>query len=676
MAAPSSLPTILPPPPSVPAPEQPLTHLLNAFSPSPETIVLLLAVAIGGGTGMAIVTFHYLIILIHHLAILDLMGALSHWGAWTLALIPTLGGIVVGLMRWRWSNFGSDIKSLLADKQGIKQVSLQQPITKIIAASISLGTGASLGPEGPSVEVGGSIGMLLGQVLQVSRERQKLLLGAGAAAGLAAGFNAPIAGVFFALELVLGATFTTSSMGIVLLAAVVSAFVAQIGLGGQPAFTLPAYDVRSPLELPFYIGLGVLASLVSVAYTQTLQRMRLCFSGQVPAVAWLGKIPKYIQPVIGGLFVGLVALQFPQIMGTGYETIEAILQDVDLSLGLLIILLVVKLITTATSLGSGLVGGIFAPAMFLGAALGAAYGKFLGMVVSPDFIAVAEPPAYAMVGMAAVLAGSVNAPLTAILLLFELTRDYRIVLPLMATVGLSVWLVERYKPVLIPTPNVQPTLGLDSTKNPDQELLQKITVREVMQAPLMVTESVSIFNTGLLLTRKRQRSALVVNEAQQLIGIITLQDVNRAITSGAKNSQYLHETSLGELCTRELLYAHPEENLAEALTRMAARGLHQLPVVNLQQPQKILGLLDQDNIALACAISTTRQALTHCVTLPLVPMTEETDSLGTDFLNLQEIEEIKKIKEIKDLEDLRINKLDKPDSGSIADLVAPKCLEI
>jgi len=152
--------------------------------------------------------------------------------------------------------------------------------------------------------------------------------------------------------------------------------------------------------------------------------------------------------------------------------------------------------------------------------------------------------------------------------------------------------------------------------------------------------------------------------------------VNRAITSGAKNSQYLHETSLGELCTRELLYAHPEENLAEALTRMAARGLHQLPVVNLQQPQKILGLLDQDNIALACAISTTRQALTHCVTLPLVPMTEETDSLGTDFLNLQEIEEIKKIKEIKDLEDLRINKLDKPDSGSIADLVAPKCLEI
>lgn len=611
----------------VPSTEKPLIHLINSLAPSPEIIVLLLAVAIGGGTGLAIVTFHYLIILIHHWAILDLMGFLSHWGAWTLAFIPTFGGIIVGLMRWRWSNFGSDIKSLLADDQGIKQVSLLQPIIKIIAASVSLGTGASLGPEGPSVEVGGSIGMLLGQMLRVSRDRQKLLLGAGAAAGLAAGFNAPIAGVFFALELVLGTTFTTSSMGVVLLAAVVSAFVAQIGMGGQPAFTLPAYDVRSPLELPLYIGLGVLASLVSVVYSQMLQRMRLCFSGQIPLVAWLGKIPRPVQPVLGGLFVGLVALQLPQILGTGYETIEAILQDVDLSLGLLLILLAVKLVTTATSLGSGLVGGIFAPAMFLGAALGAAYGKFLGMVIPPDLLAVAAPPAYAMVGMAAVLAGSVNAPLTAILLLFELTRDYRIVLPLMAAVGLSVWLVDRYKPVLIPTPNLQPTLGLDTNTNPDQELLQKIMVGEAMQLPLMIANSVSIFNAGLVLTRKRQRSALVVDQEQQLVGIITLQDINRAIAIGTTNSQYLCDTSLEDVCTKEVLYTYADESIADALVRMGARGLHQLPVVDRLSPQTIVGLLEQDSVALACAIATTRNALTAQATLPVVlPVVESLDT--------------------------------------------------
>ena len=611
----------------VPSTEKPLIHLINSLAPSPEIIVLLLAVAIGGGTGLAIVTFHYLIILIHHWAILDLMGFLSHWGAWTLAFIPTFGGIIVGLMRWRWSNFGSDIKSLLADDQGIKQVSLLQPIIKIIAASVSLGTGASLGPEGPSVEVGGSIGMLLGQMLRVSRDRQKLLLGAGAAAGLAAGFNAPIAGVFFALELVLGTTFTTSSMGVVLLAAVVSAFVAQIGMGGQPAFTLPAYDVRSPLELPLYIGLGVLASLVSVAYIQMLQRMRLCFSGQIPLVAWLGKIPRPVQPVLGGLFVGLVALQLPQILGTGYETIEAILQDVDFSLGLLLILLAVKLVTTATSLGSGLVGGIFAPAMFLGAALGAAYGKFLGMVIPPDILAVAAPPAYAMVGMAAVLAGSVNAPLTAILLLFELTRDYRIVLPLMAAVGLSVWLVDRYKPVLIPTPNLQPTLGLDTNTNPDQELLQKIMVGEAMQLPLMIANSMSIFNAGLILTRKRQRSALVVDQEQQLVGIITLQDINRAIAIGTTNSQYLCDTSLEDVCTKEVLYTYADESIADALVRMGARGLHQLPVVDRLSPQTIVGLLEQDSIALACAIATTRNALTAQATLPLVmPVVENLET--------------------------------------------------
>jgi H+/Cl- antiporter ClcA len=155
------------------------------------------------------------------------------------------------------------MSALIAAAQGIEKISPLRPVTKMVAAAVSLGTGASLGPEGPSVEIGANIGMLLGQVLQVSKERHRLLLGAGAAAGLAAGFNAPIAGVFFALEVVLGTTFATSAVSVVLLAAVVSALIAQIVLGAQPAFTLPVYEVRSPLELPLYLGLGLLASLVS-----------------------------------------------------------------------------------------------------------------------------------------------------------------------------------------------------------------------------------------------------------------------------------------------------------------------------------------------------------------------------------------------------------------------------
>ncbi|MDZ4878563.1 MAG: Voltage-gated ClC-type chloride channel ClcB [Chroococcidiopsis cubana SAG 39.79] len=158
--------------------------------------------------------------------------------------------------------------------------------------------------------------------------------------------------------MVLGTTFANSAVSVVLLAAVVSALVAQIGLGGQPAFALPVYEVRSPLELPLYVGLGIAASIISIAYTQLLLWGRACFRGQVKGFAWLGRVPLPMHPVIGGACVGLVALLYPQILGIGYETIEAMLQDVEFSLLLLLILLVLKLVTTAISMGSGLVGGV------------------------------------------------------------------------------------------------------------------------------------------------------------------------------------------------------------------------------------------------------------------------------------------------------------------------------
>ncbi|MEG4800128.1 chloride channel protein [Microcoleus sp. ARI1-B5] len=418
-----------------------LSPLFNRLHPSPETLLLILSLVIGGVTGAGVVTFHYLIHLIHSVMLEDFMGAIARSGSWTLACIPTLGGVIIGLMRWRFRDFGPNMSSLIAATRGLQELSPLKPVTKMVAASVSLGTGASLGPEAPSVEIGANFGMLLAQILQLSPERQRLLLGAGAAAGLSAGFNSPIAGVFFALEVVLGSTFATSSVSVVLLSAVVSALIAQICLGAQPAFALPVYDVRSPLELPLYMGLGLLASGVSLAYTEAIQLADRCFQGKVRGFAWLGRLPRPLHPVIGGAIVGLVALQFPQVLGVGYETVQAMLQDVKFSLSLLLLLLFVKLAVTAISLGSGLVGGIFAPAMFLGASLGSAYGIFLELLPALSD-RVAGPPAYAMVGMAAVLAGSARAPLTAILLMFELTRDYRIVLPLMAAVGLSVWLVE------------------------------------------------------------------------------------------------------------------------------------------------------------------------------------------------------------------------------------------
>ena len=227
--------------------------------------MLLLAVLVGTGAGSGVVLFRALIHAAHHLMFGEVSSFLSSWGHWTLALIPLLGGVVIGLMRWRMRDFGPGLATLLEVVQGSRELLLLNPITKMVAASISLGSGASLGPEGPSVEIGAYFSLLLGQALKVSQERRRLLLGAGAAAGLAAGFNAPIAGVFFALEVVLGTAFATSVAGVVLLAAVVAAWITQIGLGSQPAFTLPAYEVRSLMELPLYVGLGLLAFAAACA---------------------------------------------------------------------------------------------------------------------------------------------------------------------------------------------------------------------------------------------------------------------------------------------------------------------------------------------------------------------------------------------------------------------------
>jgi H+/Cl- antiporter ClcA/CBS domain-containing protein len=616
------------------------SSFLGGLQPSPETIVLLLAFVVGTGAGMGVVTFRYLIDVVHHLFYADLIGVISRGGTWTLALMPLFGGVVIGGMRWRWKEFGPGLSALITAVQNAQEISLKRPITKMVAAAISLGSGASLGPEGPSVEIGANLGLLLGQALRVSQERQRLLLGAGAAAGIAAGFNAPIAGVFFALEIVLGTTFATSSASVVLLSAVVSSLIAQIGLGAKPAFDLPIYEVRSPLELPLYLGLGLCASLVAIAYTQLNTTFQKAFQGQVPSVQWLTKIPRELQPILGGLCVGLVSLKLPQVLGIGYETIEAVLRDVQFSFPLLLALLASKLLLTALCLGSGLVGGVFAPALFLGATLGAAYGSLLPKLLPMFADSIAGPPAYAMVGMAAVLAASTRAPLMAILLLFELTRDYRIVLPLMAAVGLSVWVVERIKPKkeVVPEPATAEVSAVAPAPDPKQLFLQRILVESVMQPSyLTVLSTLSIIQAGVRLTERHSHSAIVEDADHTILGIVTLQDINRAIARWENNppsdeSETIHHQPISAICTVKILYAYTDEWVSDAIDRMATRGLRQLPVCDREMNEQIVGLLDKDYVLSTLSISQTQQSLKPYLAPVDPPEDPEADDRSEDLL--------------------------------------------
>ncbi|MBR8830892.1 MAG: Voltage-gated ClC-type chloride channel ClcB [Chroococcopsis gigantea SAG 12.99] len=584
-----------------------LTSILNHRQLPPELVLLVSAFLIGSGTGVGIIIFRFLIDVCQTLTFKNFLGIISQWGFQTVALVPVLGGIIVGIMRGLFPKILGQNLSTLISQEGSQNISPWRPLIKMVAAAVSLGTGASLGSESPSVEIGASTGALLGQTFQVAKGRYRLLLGAGAAAGLAAGFHTPIAGVFFALEVVLGTTFTSSALSIILLSAVFADIISRFFSGGNPAFYLPSYSFFSPWEGIFYVGLGVLASLVSLAYTEAIKIAGWAFEGKIPMLKPLGSLPQFIKPALGGLLVGIAALYSPEIMGVGYGTLASILAGRSFPITELLSLLVLKLLATAISSGSGFVGGIFAPAMFLGGCLGALYADVLQQVLPPALAAIAPTPGFAaMVGLAAVLAGSVKAPLTAILMLFELTGNYQVILPVMIAVGICIWVSEGIKSNgSLDSLDLQ-QMGIGVEKPHDLDVMQKITVSSVMEANYL---SLPLALSARSATRKildsQQHFALVMDDREQIHGIITMGDLKRHLPDLDDAN-----LTLADICTKEVLYTSESQSLAEALKQMNARGLSFLPVIAADHHRRVVGVLSKHGIDLARELAEVESALT------------------------------------------------------------------
>eukprot|EP00850_Spirogloea_muscicola_P016272 SM000131S26702 [mRNA] locus=s131:116549:119936:+ [translate_table: standard] len=442
----------------------------------PEGLILLFSCLVGLLGGAGVVLFNSTVHSVHDLAWAGVPESGATWlrrqplsTSWQrILLVPTTGGLAVGLLNEaRTLLKGGSQKAGERPGGGVASSRLRslarlltvtaRPVLKALAAAVSLGTGSSLGPEGPSVEIGASIASGLGAVLKNSRERKLALVAAGSAAGIASGFNAAVAGCFFAVESVLrpsqADTAPSLTTAMILLSSVLASVVSQAGLGADPAFRIPLYEFRSPAELPLYLLLGVLCGGVSIALTRSS-------TASTQAFAWLRVttgVPLALMPPLGGLSVGIIALAYPEVLYWGFANVDVLLESRTFfhpaPTALLLLQLVgAKVVATAVCRGSGLVGGVYAPSLFIGAALGSAYGKlascsvdWVDVHVGPSLhlpllsSSVATPQAYALVGMAATLAGVCQVPLTAVLLLFELTRDYRIILPLMGAVGISAW---------------------------------------------------------------------------------------------------------------------------------------------------------------------------------------------------------------------------------------------
>ena len=497
---------------------------------------------------------------------LEVIRARFDWlELWPVVVVPTLGGLTVGLLRWVGGSIGPGLPSLMAMAEGAVAAAPKLPLLRLVAASFSLGSGASLGPEGPSVEAGANLGLWVGHRGGLSPQSQKALVAAGVAAGLAAGFKAPIAGVFFAFEGSFSAIQGRPSLRAVLVAAIASSLVTQLCLGDTPILRLPAYEVRSLVELPLYVGLGLLASVMSWALVSLMAAGRNPRLQQVLAV-----LPPGVATALGGAAVGGMALAFPQVLGVGYDTIEALLgRDGGIPLLTLLALIGVKLLAVGISNATGFVGGGFAPSLFLGAVLGSCYGQLLG--AGGLNLPVAEPPAYAMVGMAAVLAGSARAPLTALLLLFELTRDIRIVLPLMAAAGLSAALVERWLGYQDPG-----LLGPDLLEERRRAQLAELPISAALEPrlpPILAADLPAAKALQRLL--ENHGHCVLVAESGSAVGLVTLADLQTALVSRQERGEPLRLID----CRRgDLVWLPLDAQLDRLEDQLTPQGLRQVPV--------------------------------------------------------------------------------------------------
>lgn len=550
-------------------------------------------VSIGLGSSLAVLAFKALIDLIHEGLFVKLYGFFSGWGGWTILFLPIIGGAAVGWLRQtlipaeRHHGVAGVMESvaLAGGRLPYQRVPL-----KALASAISIGAGASVGPEDPSVQLGAGLGSFLGQKLKMSPGRTRLLVAMGAGSGIAAAFNAPIAGVFFATELILG-ELKTSSFGMIVFSSVISAVTTRAVIGQNPAFPIPAYKFNSPIELIFYLILGLLAAIVSVAYIKSIYWAHDWFHNS--------KIPLWIRPMLVGALLGAVGIFRPEIFGDSYTAIGDILFGRSTIISVLLLLLALKIILTALSLGSGFMGGVFAPSLFLGATLGGAFGLAASKLF-PSLII--QPSAFALVGMAAVLAGTVRAPATAIMLLFEMTNDYHILLPLMFAVVVSMYLSRSIHETSVYELSLL-RKGIRLQRGRAIDVLEMLRVSEVMRdIPQQVKSGMPLKMVSHLLAETRHHGLPVIGDNGALCGIISLTDIDQAVEKSEKN----FELPVSDFCSHKIITAYPDETVRDAMLRMSGHDIGRMPVVSREDETQLIGWLSRANIIHAYELALSR----------------------------------------------------------------------
>jgi len=502
---------------------------------------------------------------------------------WYARLVPPIiGGALVGplvyfLAKEAKGHGVPEVMEAVALKGGT--IRKRVVIIKSIASAICIGSGGSVGREGPIVHVGSAIGSAFGQILKVSVDRMRTLVGCGAAAGIAATFNAPIAGVMFAMEIILG-EFGIATFSPIVVSSVMATVISRAHLGNYPAFTVPQYSLVSVFEIPLYFLLGIAAGLIGVGFTTFLYWSEDFFKKV--------KIPEYTKTALGGGMIGIMGVFFPQIFGVGYDAIEMVLLE-KTALYLVFCLIFVKILATSVTLGSGGSGGVFAPSLFVGSMTGGAFG-YLAHYLFPSVTATYG--AYGLVGMGAVLAAATHGPITAIIILFEMTGSYLIILPLMLACIISTVLSSHIRKDSIYTLKLI-RRGTDIRAGREINVMRALTVKDAMTKEVVTVPQDMPLKTLLKFTLGSKYSSFpVVDDQGLLTGIVTFEDLKDIV----------YEEGLGDLvvakdiATLNVITVSPNESLEVALKKIGFRNIEHLPVVDPDHPRKIVGILSHRDI--------------------------------------------------------------------------------
>jgi CIC family chloride channel protein len=598
-------------------PKRPLlSWYLDHFSPPEGLLLLILSVIVGATTGLASVFFVKLIFAIQDFSFGSVAGMFPWLGKWIYVLIPIAGGLLVGpliLFAQEAKGHGvPEVMQALILRGG--RIRARVAVAKIAASSLCIGTGGSAGREGPIIQIGAALGSTMGQVLRLSDERIRNLVACGAAAGIAATFNAPIAGVAFAIE-VLMCGLQMRAFGNVVIAAVAASVVSRNLVGFKFAFQVPAYNMHSTVEIVLYLILGLTAALIGIMFIRMLNLAENVFD------RW--KFPQLFKPAVGGLLLGLVGLAYmnlpnltfpagsaahgggldtpiPHMYGSGFPFIQAAIEG-HTPLWILVALVFLKPLATSLTLGSGNSGGVFAPSLFIGAMLGGAMGHLFSWWFPTIGL---NTGAFALVGMAALFSATARAPLTAMLIVFEMSNDYFMILPLMVAGVSASYFSQWLHPESIYTMKLAKR-GVRFSEGRDMDIMQGVKISEVMRSkPVTIHKDASLAELMGLFQETNLLGFPVLADDNKLWGIVTLQDVHRAQLEEGFNPKGL---KVADLAVVNPITVFPDEPIWVAIQRMSPRDLARLPVIPRDGSGSLCGIISRSDILRAYDLGVVRK---------------------------------------------------------------------